>query len=222
MIHVILAESALELVPNSISSHPAVRSHSKKLNREASCILLDNSWHYSAMKKLGNTHKRGRPDLVHFAILSATSTPLFRAGLMRMYVHTTRDVVIKIANKTKIPKSYHRFEGLFSKLLCRGSVEFEGHVLLEAGKCTMRDLVKSIGPTKTLGFSVRGRPLLNNEAMDTSGDSPCIVIGGFQKGGFAESTVDVLDCMYSISSMSLESHVAMSRILYNMEQFVKL
>ena len=69
MISLILSESALELVPSELTYHPSVISHARKLGKHPSEILLDNSWHFAAMKEIKNEMKRGRPDLVHFSIL---------------------------------------------------------------------------------------------------------------------------------------------------------
>lgn len=219
MYHVVLAESALETVPSSIVNHTAVISHAQRLGRDASKILLDKSWHYSAMKNMRDVHKRGRPDLVHFSILSATSTPLYQHALMKLYVHTVQDIVIQFADNTRIPKSYHRFEGLFSRLLYQDSIEFEGNTLLEARRCTIHDLIKSINPTKTVGLSIHGKQFIDNNTIGNFGENPCVVVGGFQRGEFTRTTIDMLDCMYRISRMPLESHVVISRLLYDMERY---
>ena len=50
MISLIISESALELVPFELENHPSVVSHAKKLGKYTSDILLDNSWHFAAMK----------------------------------------------------------------------------------------------------------------------------------------------------------------------------
>ena len=71
MISLIISESALELVPFELENHPSVVSHAKKLGKYTSDILLDNSWHFAAMKGIKNEIKRGRPDIVHFSILEA-------------------------------------------------------------------------------------------------------------------------------------------------------
>jgi rRNA small subunit pseudouridine methyltransferase Nep1 len=73
MISLILTESSLEIVPKVLSSHPSVISHAQKLGKRTSEILLDNSWHFAAMKGISDEIKRGRPDLVHFCILEATT-----------------------------------------------------------------------------------------------------------------------------------------------------
>jgi rRNA small subunit pseudouridine methyltransferase Nep1 len=95
-ISLILAESSLELIPKEIQNHPSVLSHCKKLSKTASRVLLDNSWHYAAMKGIQNEMKRGRPDLVHFSMLEACSTPLYFEKKISVYVHTLNDKVIKV------------------------------------------------------------------------------------------------------------------------------
>ena len=116
MISLILAESALELVPLELQDHPSVLSHAQKLGKNPSEILLDNSWHFAAMKGINNEIKRGRPDLVHFSILEATTIPLYLQNKIKIYIHTIDDKVIYIGENVHIPKSYHRFEGLIEKL----------------------------------------------------------------------------------------------------------
>jgi rRNA small subunit pseudouridine methyltransferase Nep1 len=60
MISLIIAESALELVPKKLRNHPSVISHAQKLQKKSSEILLDNSWHFAAMKGIEDEFKRGR------------------------------------------------------------------------------------------------------------------------------------------------------------------
>ncbi len=111
MLSLIVAESALELVPKEIQQHNSVISHSKKLGKKPSEILLDNSWHFAAMKGIKNEIKRGRPDLVHFSLLEACSIPLYYEKKISVYVHTIEDKVIFIGDELHLPKSYHRFAG---------------------------------------------------------------------------------------------------------------
>jgi len=131
MLSLILAESSLELVPKELQNHNSVISHSKKLGKKPSEILLDNSWHYGAMKGIKNEIKRGRPDLVHFSLLEATSIPLYYEKKISIYVHTIDDKVIFIGDDVRLPKSYHRFVGLIEKLFSEKVVQAEGKKLLE-------------------------------------------------------------------------------------------
>ena len=116
MVFLILAESALELVPSELKHHPSVISNARKLGKNTSEILLDNSWHFAAMKGIDNELKRGRPDLVHFSVLEATTIPLYLKNKLKIFVHTIDDKVIYFGQNVHVPKSYHRFAGLIEKL----------------------------------------------------------------------------------------------------------
>ena len=109
MITLVIAEAALETVPREIATHPAVVSRARKLGAKPSEMLLDRSYHHAAMKKLQESWKRGRPDIVHFALMEALSTPLFASSRLQIFVHTIDDRIITIANNLRIPKSYFRF-----------------------------------------------------------------------------------------------------------------
>jgi rRNA small subunit pseudouridine methyltransferase Nep1 len=94
LLSLIIAEAALETVPKSIAKHQAVVKHAARKGKPVEVMLLDRSYHHSAMLKLENAERRGRPDLVHFALLEATSTPLYRKNLLNVYVHTVANKVI--------------------------------------------------------------------------------------------------------------------------------
>lgn len=118
MISLVIAESALEIVPTELYGHPAVRSHARRTRSgKRPYMLLDNSWHYAAMKGMPDAERRGRPDLVHLALVTATSAPLYRIRrALEVYVHTADGCVISLGPGVRIPKSYHRFAGLIETL----------------------------------------------------------------------------------------------------------
>ena len=217
MLHLVLAESSLEVVPERMRRHPSVRAHAARLGRRPSEVLLDNSWHYAAMKGVPMEGKRGRPDLVHASVLAATSAPICRLGMMRLYVHTVDDRVIRFGDGVRVPKSYHRFEGLFAKLLAEGRIDSEDGTLLEVSGCSLPDLVGSIAPSEVVGLSVSGEQVSCREMAAGLGAEPCVVVGGFQKGTFDPRTRGALGRLYSISPHPLESHVVVSRVVYEAE-----
>ena len=116
MLSLVLAESALELVPLELQSHNSVIASSRRLSKKPSEILLDVSWHFAAMKGIEDEIKRGRPDLIHFCLLEASSIPLYFENKIRVFVHTIDNKVIFIGKDVRLPKSYHRFAGLIEKL----------------------------------------------------------------------------------------------------------
>jgi len=216
----ILAESSLEMIPKEIQSHPSVISHSKKLGKSPSNILLDNSWHYAAMKGIQDENKRGRPDIVHFSILEACSIPLYFEKKLAIYIHTLNDKVIKVGDDIHLPKSFHRFTGLIEKLFCEKKIESNGKKLLEMTDMSFSELVESINPKNVIGLSRVGKSNSFSNVAKLLTNNSCLVIGGFQKSHFSDSTVSKIDHLVSINSNSLESHIVTARILYEYEKTI--
>ena len=156
MISLVICESALELVPFELEDHPSVVSHARKLGKYSSEILLDNSWHFAAMKGIKNEIKRGRPDLVHFSILEATTIPLYLQNKLNLFVHTIDDKVIHFGKNVHLPKSYHRFEGVIEKLYHEKKIIVKNELLLEIKEQTFLELIHEINPSKIIGFSIEG------------------------------------------------------------------
>lgn len=220
MFSMILAESALELIPLELQDHPSVLSHAQKLGKHSSEILLDNSWHFAAMKGINNEIKRGRPDLVHFSILEATAIPLYLQNKIKIYIHTVDDNVIYIGENVHIPKSYHRFEGLIEKLFLEKTIQSDTDVLLEIKKKSFTELINEIKPSEIIGFSTKGKLSSFEKISSQISNNSCIVIGGFQKGHFSESINSKVNHLFSVGSLSYEAHVVVARILYEYEKTV--
>lgn len=241
MLSLILAESAVEIIPESIRDHPAVVSSSRRFGRSPASTLLDVSWHHAAMGRLGaDRRRRGRPDIAHSALLAATGTPLYAAGRLAVYVHTVRDVAIRVGPGTRLPKSQLRFAGLVGGVLAgRGagaaSADGEdGRPLLEARPMELEQLVGEIGPALTVGMSRSGEPgtlegvaaqLAGAEGGEAAGKGggggpagACLLVGGFQRGEFSRRTASLLDRTVSVGTAGLEAHVVVSRVLYEYEK----
>ena len=216
----ILAESSLEMVPKEIQNHPSVISHSKKLGKSPSNILLDNSWHYAAMKGIQNENKRGRPDIVHFSVLEACSIPLYFEKKLSIYIHTLNDKVIKVGDDIHLPKSFHRFAGLIEKLFHEKRIESEGKKLLEINDMSFSKLIEEINPKNVIGLSSVGRSSSFCDVARSLTENSCIVIGGFQKSHFSDSTVSKIDQLVNINSEPLDSHIVTARILYEYEKTI--
>ena len=220
MISLIISESALELVPFELKDHPSVVSHARKLGKHSSEILLDNSWHFAAMKGLKNEIKRGRPDLVHFSILEATTIPLYLQNRLNLFVHTIDDKVIHFGKNVHLPKSYHRFEGVIEKLYQEKKIISNNELLLELKDQTFLELISEINPSKIIGFSTEGQLSSYEKIAAQISDNSCIVLGGFQKGHFSDSIQNKITDLYSVGDESFEGHVVASRILYEYEKTI--
>jgi rRNA small subunit pseudouridine methyltransferase Nep1 len=172
------------------------------------------------MKRLPDSWKRGRPDIVHFALMEALSTPLFIQGHLDVYVHTFGDRIISVAAGLRIPKSYFRFEGLMQDMFRDGVVKSdEGAILMEMKKGTLADLVRDVKPDKVVGLSSAGVQSSAEQVVSKNDVDNCMfVIGGFPKGHFGDDTKALFNCTYSIEGMGLEAHVVIARMLYECEK----
>ena len=220
MISLIISESALELIPFELEDHPSVISHAQKLGKYSSEILLDNSWHFAAMKGIKNEIKRGRPDLVHFSILEAITIPLYIQNKLNLFVHTVDDKVIYFGKNVHLPKSYHRFEGVIEKLYQEKKIVSKNKLLLELKEQTFSELINEINPSKIIGFSTEGKLSSYEKIAAQISDNSCIVLGGFQKGHFSDSIQNKITDLYSVGDESFEAHVVASRILYEYEKTI--
>jgi rRNA small subunit pseudouridine methyltransferase Nep1 len=216
----VLAESALELVPKEISRSPAVASDSRRRGVEPTRMLLDRSFHHTAMAKLKDGEKRGRPDLVHAAILSLTGAPLFLDGQMSVYVHTCQDMVLEIGEGTRIPKSYQRFRGLAEQLL----VERSREGLVRVFPAGVPELVQTIiAPDMVVGLSTQGAQSSAEEVgqLVVRVRRPCLIVGGFPHGHFTPETLRLAGSLVRIDSRPLEAHVVAARVVYEVEKAVR-
>jgi rRNA small subunit pseudouridine methyltransferase Nep1 len=214
----ILAESALELVPKELQNHNSVLAYSKKMGKKPSEVILDVSWHFAAMKGIKNEIKRGRPDLVHFCLLECCTIPLYFEKKIRVYIHTIDDKVIFVGDNVRLPKSYHRFIGLIEKLYSEGKIEQNGEKLLEIKDMTFSNLIEKIGAKKVIGFSAKGQTSSYDKIAQSIEKDSCVVVGGFSKGHFSDKILKKIDEIVSVDKNPLEAHVVISRLLYECEK----
>ena len=220
MFSLILAESSLELVPREIRHHPSIVSHARKLGKKPSEILLDNSWHFGAMKGIKNELKRGRPDIVHYSLLEATSIPLYFEKKIKIYVHTINDKVIYLGDDVHLPKSYHRFAGLMEKLFAQKTIESNGSTLLEIEDQSFSELIDDLNPEKIVGLSSEGNSSTFDTIATKLNENTSLVIGGFQKDNFSNEVKEQFTDLFSASPTPLEAHVVVARMLYEYEKTV--
>lgn len=243
MISLVIAEAAIETVPTQIIDHPSVKNYAQRTGRASSQILLDRSYHHSAMVRanLNSGWKRGRPDIVHFALMEALSTPLFFSGRLNVYLHTINDKLIFIGENLRIPKSYFRFEGLMIDLFEKKVIKSHkaacnddnannnkddnnnNNILLRLhDDMTFEEVIKKVvKPAKLIGLSKVGiqstaQAIVAKNISEENTDC-AFIVGGFAKGHFSNNTTAWFNRLYSISHYSLEAHVVIARLLYECE-----
>jgi len=224
LLTLILAESALETIPKDLWNHPAIRRYSKKCGKPPGLILLDRSYHHSAMKNLKESEKRGRPDMIHFALLEALGSPLNKEGLLQVYVHTNNDYVITVNHEARLPRNYNRFVGLLEQLFELGRVPSKGQTLLKLEAKTLSQLLDETETDYVMAFTRKGSPKTLEEAITKllEKQRPTVIIGGFPHGHFSETTIKLADEVVCIDPEMLETWTLTSRIIYEYERAISL
>lgn len=220
----ILAESALETIPQSLWAHPFIRRYSRKRGKPPQFLLLDRSYHHNSMKKLEEGEKRGRPDIVHFALLEALGSPLNKERTLQTYVHTINDYVISVNPGVRLPKNYNRFEGLLEQLFQLGTIPPSGEALLHLQRKDLFQLLHEVEPDYVVAFSTEGSPRTLEEAVSRlhSKERPVVLIGGFPHGHFSETTARLADEIVCVDREMLEAWTLISRVIYEYERAVSL
>ena len=226
MLTLILAESALETVPEKLWKHPSVSKYAKMRLKHPRFVLLDRSYHHRAMLSLELNEKRGRPDIAHFALLEALGSPLNKEGLLQIYVHTCNDYVIAVNPETRLPRNYDRFVSLIEQLFEFGRVpprQTETALLTVENK-TLKQLIEEVKPSHVLAFSRIGKPHTLEETVTklVPAKKPAVIVGGFPHGHFSEATLNLVDETVCIDPDMLETWTITSRIIYEYERALSL
>lgn len=189
MLHVVIAEAEVELIPEEIAGHPAIRKEASRRRKKLEAMLLDASLHHAAMRTLSEGERRGRPDIAHYTLLALLESPLNKLGKLRCYLHTRNDEVIFINPETRLPRACRRFRGLIEKLLMEGRITAGEVTLLEVKRMSVAQLVRSLNSGHVALLSEDGSSAEVWELGDRLANSrnPCVIIGGFPKDGFRHS-----------------------------------
>ena len=185
MLHLIIADSELELVPEKIRDHPSVVNYAKKRGKKPDEVLLDSTYHHSALKLLEDGERRGRPDIIHLCLINALESILNKEGRLRVYVHTRNDEIIYIKPETRLPRNYNRFVGLMESLFKKKAVPKDLE-LLKMREGTLSELLEEIGPDGVFIMHENGNLATPKEFGERLVDytSPAVIIGGFPHGDF--------------------------------------
>lgn len=221
---IILAESALELVPREIAWHPSIKNWAKRRGKAPTETVLDVSLHYFAMKELRDKEKRGRPDIVHLSLLEALSSPLNIEGRLRFIVHTINDYTIFIDPLTKVPRNYLRFLGLMEQVLKFGRAPPDSQTpLIRAVAMDFPRLLEELGVSEVVLLDERGAREKPVEVCRKSlRDGIPIIIGGFPRGDFSPVIRSYAKYTHSIYPRPLDTWVVVSRVISGCEELLQI
>lgn len=185
MLHVVLAGAEVELAPEAIAGHPAVRTTAKEQNRKGTEVLLDQNVHAAAIRQLPDGERRGRPDILHYTLLVLLESPLNKQGNLKVFVHTRNGELVNIRPDTRLPRGEARFQGLLSKVLRDGASQDKQPLLWSDGPRTPTQvLAECKGPVVRLDEGGTAMTPAQLAARAVAGDLT-VVLGAFPSGDFA-------------------------------------
>ncbi|XP_028833792.1 ribosomal RNA small subunit methyltransferase NEP1 [Denticeps clupeoides] len=177
--------------------------------------LLNCDQHKSMLMKNGRDPNKIRPDITHQCLLMLTDSPLNRAGLLQVYIHTEKNVLIEINPQTRIPRTFPRFCGLMVQLLHKLSVRAADgpQRLLRTIRNPVSDHLPPGCPRIATSFSV-GDAVCPRSLVP--GDGPAaVVIGAFAHGTV---NVDYTEKTVSISNYPLSAALTCTKICSAFEE----
>ncbi|MBO0887691.1 16S rRNA methyltransferase [Candidatus Bathyarchaeota archaeon] len=221
----VLAESAIELVPNEIADHKTVLASARRKKKDPHRLILDQSYHHSAILKLGRSGiGRGRPDISHFSLLVALGSPLNIENKLRCYVHTRDDHLITISPRARLPRNTDRFTSLLEQLYEESVVPKSGTRLMTLKRESLHGLLKEISSDSVVALTTQGTPKLMESVSSDLADAknPTVLIGGFPVGHFSKKTIQDSSSQYCIDRRPLEAWTVVARSVYDYEKAIGL
>ena len=176
------------------------------------------------MDKLPDGKKRGRPDIVHFALLEALGSPLNKVGFLQVYVHTYSDFVVTVNSEVRLPRNYDRFVGLLEQLFERGCVPPSGQPMLSLERKSLQQLLAEIDADYILALSRHGTPATLREVVAPlhTKTNPAVIIGGFPHGRFSPAITTNANKVISIDSEMLDTWIVTGRVIYEYERALSI
>lgn len=224
MLYLILIESALEPIPNSLINEPLVLKHAKKRDKSPEKLILDVSLHHTIIKKLDKHKKRGRSDIIHRCLLYALNTPLNKSGLLSIYIHTINDKIIKVNPGVRLPRNYNRFTGLMEQLFNHKKVPLKGPSLLEIIDTSLAKLISEIGKCHKIILTENGNPTLPSEIFRSHKleNKYLIMVGAFSSGNIDHKILNLTSNWVKIDPEPLDSLVVLSKVINAYENSIDL
>jgi rRNA small subunit pseudouridine methyltransferase Nep1 len=220
---VIIEQASLELLPTSVHKHKSAKAMESKFGIIPSRQILDDNFHHEAITHLEENEKRGRPDVLHFALLDITSTPLYATNKVSVVIHTWGNETIWLKEGVRVPRTLLRFNGLVSKILSNEVGKDESRLFNLRRSQLFDELLEEIRPSNVVSLTKIGKPtdlreFLSHDTGLLSQGKNAWIVGGFAFGHFQDKVIESSDHVISISSYPLPSHVVTARLTYELER----
>ncbi|KAK9503166.1 hypothetical protein O3M35_011793 [Rhynocoris fuscipes] len=178
--------------------------------------LLNSDDHIAVLKKNDREPGSCRPDITHQCLLMLMDSPMNRAGLLQVYIHTEKNVLIEVNPQTRIPRTFKRFAGLMVQLLHKFSVRSNegGMKLLKVIKNPITDHLP-VG-CKKIGTSFASKKVIHPRELVPKDEEPLTVVIGAMAHG--QAIPDYVEETISISNFPLSGALACTKICSAFEE----
>lgn len=185
---------------------------------EAKYALLNCDDHQGILAKTGRDIADARPDITHQCLLTLLDSPLNKAGLLQIYIHTARGVLIEVNPHVRIPRTFKRFGGLMVQLLHKLSIRgvSGSEKLLKVIKNPVTDHLPPNTYKITLSGDAQAVRLSQYLPTLPQTHSVAVFVGAMARGrdDFADGIVDE---KISISNYALSASVACGKFCCALE-----
>jgi len=186
---------------------------------EVKYALLNCDDHQGILAKTGRDIADARPDITHQCLLTLLDSPLNKAGLLQVYIHTAKGVLIEVNPHVRIPRTFKRFSGLMVQLLHKLSIRGVNgpEKLLKVIKNPITDHL----PVNTIKLTLSGdAPTIRlSKYLPTLPEthSIAVFVGAMARGkdDFADG---IVDAKISISDYPLSASVACGKFCCALEE----
>ncbi|TFK35015.1 Nep1-domain-containing protein [Crucibulum laeve] len=181
--------------------------------------LLNCDDHQGILAKTGRDIADARPDITHQCLLTLLDSPLNKAGLLQVYIHTAKGVLIEVNPHVRIPRTFKRFSGLMVQLLHKLSIRGVNgpEKLLKVVKNPVTDHL----PPNTIKLTLSGDAVTQRlskylPTLPTT-HNVAVFVGAMARGkdDFADAYVDE---KISISEYPLSASVACGKFCCALEE----
>lgn len=182
--------------------------------------LLNCDDHQRVLAKMGRDIAEARPDITHQCLLTLLDSPLNKAGLLQVYIHTAKGVLIEVNPHVRIPRTFKRFSGLMVQLLHKLSIRSVkgSEKLLRVIRNPVTEHFPPNTHKITLSFDAPVQRLSSYLPTVPKDHTLAVFVGAMAHGkdSFAD---DVVDEKISISEYSLSASVACGKFCCALEEF---
>ena len=168
-------------------------------------------------KKLRKDSNLFRPDILHQELLALLDSPVNKGGLLKVYIQSTKNVLIDVHPSIRIPRTYKRFASLMVQLLHKMKIKAGNDSM------TLLKMIKNLfsqhlpAGTRCFGFSCEGTLYSPIALAKTIVGLDPETSSTQRSGHITIEDHPYIEKMLSISSYPLSSAAALSRIMGGIE-----